>query len=53
MSLLVQSEISGNEVKTTYMYVCIVCRYKEVVEKVHVRRNGDKFLVSVYKGQYA
>ncbi len=49
MTLLIQSEIGSREVKTTYMYMCIVCRYKEIVERVSVRKNGGKLLVNIYR----
>ncbi len=48
MVLLVQSEM-GSKVITTYMYVCTVCRYRKVVERVEIGKNGDKLIVSVVR----
>ncbi|NPA96511.1 MAG: hypothetical protein GXO32_02780 [Crenarchaeota archaeon] len=49
MVLLIQSEIGEKSTTTTYMYVCTVCRYKRVVERVKIEKNGDKLLIDVVR----
>ena len=52
MMLLIQSEIGDRVTTTTYVYVCTVCRYKQIVERVKIEKNGDKLLVDVVRQEF-
>ncbi len=49
MQLVIQSENRGRTTTITYMYTCVVCRYKEVLEVIEVKPNGSRIELSITK----
>lgn|GEM_PF-1438726 len=43
----------SREAVVTYTYLCPVCRYKNIVEQVTVKADGDKILVAKFKSSSA
>ncbi|MEL9939492.1 MAG: hypothetical protein QW348_01035 [Ignisphaera sp.] len=50
LQMAVESEHRGKEVIISYSHLCPVCRYKEMVEQINIRLNGDKiYIVKQYE----
>jgi|UniRef100_A0A7J2U130 C4-type Zn-finger protein len=43
------NKYKSREVIIAYTYMCPICRYKNVVEQVTVKANGDKIFITKFK----